>query len=418
MNTNNKNHVHEESLDSFSRALLDKKNDMALYKNQPTSKEEPIDRTSQEQSFSSALDQLRKERGQMPIEEEERRFQAKMPVQDPFAEEEDFTTSSLDHSSIDEMNMIQQALLTEEKDDSKETKETIKKVKEHVEKEKKKKEPTEKQLNRQNNKKRRWIIILIICLLFAASLAGYVYKILVWNPQNVITETQQKTFDKFRQYAEEWNMLSDSEKFELIDLDKKYDTLLEKQKTELDTIFKENTGKAYSQTLADVKALQEELTNENDPNYQAISSFMNDWATKGDTDKIQVVSLRSNYESLSTPLQEKIDDLSREKAGKSFTALLSEWEETYNEQERARQEQEQKEREEKLSQLQQELSVAQKELQTYQQYGQTLQEDLAFAQSQGMDTTDIQQQITTNDQQIAQYQQTVNSLNSQIQALQ
>ena len=92
------NSVSKEEIDDFAQALLDRKTEMALFKDMP--KEEKTQDVSQrkqaERQLSSALDMLRKERGQLPIEEEERRYTFQQSLDDSnFEEEEDFTTYSL-----------------------------------------------------------------------------------------------------------------------------------------------------------------------------------------------------------------------------------------------------------------------------------------------------------------------------------
>ena len=66
-------------IDDFAKALLNKKTDMAIYadeqkKEDADEDQSVIDRKEAEQTLSSALDLLRKERGQSTIAEEEKRF--------------------------------------------------------------------------------------------------------------------------------------------------------------------------------------------------------------------------------------------------------------------------------------------------------------------------------------------------------
>ena len=86
------NSVSKEEIDDFAQALLDRKTEMALFKDMP--KEEKTQDVSQrkqaERQLSSALDMLRKERGKLPIEEEERRYTFQQSLDDSnFEEEED-----------------------------------------------------------------------------------------------------------------------------------------------------------------------------------------------------------------------------------------------------------------------------------------------------------------------------------------
>ena len=66
---------------------------------------------------------------------------------------------------------------------------------------------------------------------FALLLGAYTYKVVVYDPANITTEAQEQTYQKLVEYADEWDMLSDAEKMELIDYEPAYNELLEKQKT-------------------------------------------------------------------------------------------------------------------------------------------------------------------------------------------
>ena len=73
------NKVQKEEIDDFAKALLDKKTDMAIYANRSdtidqTKEKNEDERKAAEQTLSSALDMLRKERGQSTIAEEEQRL--------------------------------------------------------------------------------------------------------------------------------------------------------------------------------------------------------------------------------------------------------------------------------------------------------------------------------------------------------
>ena len=107
------NKVQKEEIDDFAKALLDKKTDMAIYANRSdtidqTKEKNEDERKAAEQTLSSALDMLRKERGQSTIAEEEQRFYYNQLQE----EDDDFTTSSIEELKTQsfDVNTVAKAL--------------------------------------------------------------------------------------------------------------------------------------------------------------------------------------------------------------------------------------------------------------------------------------------------------------------
>lgn len=102
-----------DDIDEFAQALLNKKVELALYPEQsaPEEKTEPVldqeSRKEAETTLSNALDQLRRERGQLPIEAEEENFEWDQ-LDSPADDTEDFTTASI----IQERRSNENATLT------------------------------------------------------------------------------------------------------------------------------------------------------------------------------------------------------------------------------------------------------------------------------------------------------------------
>lgn len=98
----------DNEIDEFTKALLDKKTEMALYTEVMNTPDEPEpeavsiqERKEAEGTMADALDELRRERGQVPIDQEEEDFAWSQTVkfEDRFADTgDDFTTESLFHS--------------------------------------------------------------------------------------------------------------------------------------------------------------------------------------------------------------------------------------------------------------------------------------------------------------------------------
>lgn len=127
-------------------------------------------------------------------------------------------------------------------------------------------------------------------------------------------------------YADEYgdNMMSDAEKLELLDLDKDYQKLLDKQKTSINEYFKEQTGKTYKALLKDIKQLHQDKEEVKLPAYQQIVDLLNGWESKSDEEKMAVADMQSTYSSLSKKLKDEVDTLSKSKTGKDFIDLCKE----------------------------------------------------------------------------------------------
>lgn len=404
--------VANQEIDDYAQALLDKRTEMALLKDMPKIKEtkNSEDREQVEQTFSSALDMLRKERGQKTIEEEEIEFEKEHPI-DTLAqlEEEDFTTSSLENEELMNRSLSSvRQIISEPKEDVKE--DPVEKKEDLPNEEKKPIDP---------KKKKKRIFIGVIVAIFLLLMGGYAYKMYVYDPQNVISEAQAQAYRKLQDYADEFgdDMLSEAEKLEILDLKKEYDSLLEKQKKSINEYFEEQIGKSYTSVYKEMKQLKEEQENDNNPDYQEIVAYLNDYGNKDENEKMNILNLKPKYDVLSSSLQKKVDSLCREKTSKSFIPLYNDFEQL-----KARHEAEaaQKAEQEKNSQIanyQVLIDETNSELQNYMAYKSSLEQELLAAQQAGQDTSEIQSQIDMNDQLIAQCNANIQSYQASIDAL-
>ena len=421
---------NDKNIDAYSKALLDKKTEYndELKKPKEVHQMSEAERRQAEKTMSSALDMLRKERGQKTIAEEEQFYQEhKDDLKDM---DDDFTTSSIEKEQSNEALDLVHAMLQDMSNEGDEDEEVViqKEKKPKEKKEKKEHKPKEKKSKNKQVKEKKPMkkvtkIVLCVILLGLAALGGYAYKVLVYNPQNIVSETQQKTYDKLVSYADEYgdNMMSDAEKLELLDLDKDYQKLLDKQKTSINEYFKEQTGKTYKALLKDMKQLHQDKEEVKLPAYQQIVDLLNGWESKSDEEKMAVADMQSTYSSLSKNLKDEVDTLSKSKTGKDFIDLCKEQGELKAAaEEKARQEEEAKkaENEKKVQEYQTSLNSLQQDYNTYAQYAQSLESDLAYAQQNGEDTADIQSQIDTNNQMLSSLQQQITYYQQQISALQ
>ena len=422
---------NDKNIDAYSKALLDKKTEYNEELKKPKTVHEMSDeeRKQAEKTMSSALDMLRKERGQKTIAEEERLYEENKV--DSQHMEDDFTTSSIENEqSNDALDLVHTMLQDMSNDDDdellpsqvkklKETKE--KKEKPKKEKSEKEEKPKEKKSKKKKPMSKITKIILGFILLGVAALGVYSYKVLVYDPQNIVSPAQQKTYDKLVSYADEYgdNMMSDAEKLELIDLNSGYKKLLDKQKTSINAYFKEQTGKSYTALLKEVKELQKTKEEVKLPAYQQIVDLLNGWDAKSDEEKMAVADMQSVYSSLSKSLKKEVDSLSKSKTGKDFIDLCKEQAELKTAaQEKAQQEEEQKKSENasKIQEYQASLNSLQQDYDTYAQYAQSLESELADASDE--DRSQIQSQIDTNNQMLYSLQQQIAYYQQQIAALQ
>lgn len=424
---------NDKNIDAYSKALLDKKTEYNEEMKKPKEVHQmtEAERRMAEKTMSSALDMLRKERGQKTIAEEERLYEEnKADLQHM---DDDFTTSSIENEqSNDALDLVHTMLQDMSNDDDELLPSQVKKLKEIKEKKEKKEKPKkeksekeEKPKEKKSKKKKPMSkitkIILGFILLGVAALGVYSYKVLVYDPQNIVSPAQQKTYDKLVSYADEYgdNMMSDAEKLELIDLNSGYKKLLDKQKISINEYFKEQTGKSYTSLLKEIKELQQTKEEVKLPAYQQIVDLLNGWDAKSDEEKMAVADMQSVYSSLSKSLKKEVDSLSKSKTGKDFIDLCKEQAELKTAaQEKAQQEEEQKKSENasKIQEYQASLNSLQQDYDTYAQYAQSLESDLANASDE--DRSQIQSQIDTNNQMLYSLQQQIAYYQQQIAALQ
>lgn len=426
---------NDKNIDAYSKALLDKKTEYneELKKPKEVHQMTEAERRLAEKTMSSALDMLRKERGQKTIAEEERLYEENKV--DSQHMDDDFTTSSIENEqSNDALDLVHTMLqdMSNDDDDDELLPSQVKKLKEKQEKKEKKEkkekpkkekkeEPNEKKSKKKKPMSKITKIILGFILLGVAALGVYSYKVLVYDPQNIVSPAQQKTYDKLVSYADEYgdNMMSDAEKLELIDLNSGYKKLLDKQKTSINAYFKEQTGKSYTALLKEVKELQKTKEEVKLPAYQQIVDLLNGWDAKSDEEKRAVADMQSVYSSLSKSLKKEVDSLSKSKTGKDFIDLCKEQAELKTAaQEKAQQEEEQKKSENasKIQEYQASLNSLQQDYDTYAQYAQSLESELADASDE--DRSQIQSQIDTNNQMLYSLQQQIAYYQQQIAALQ
>lgn len=429
MDNSKQTKAKRDEIDDFAKALLDKKTDMAIYNSEShgeTEETDPAqDRKAAEETLSSALDMLRMERGQSTIEEEEKQYYYSRLTEDDDFDDEDFTTSSIEELKTQsfDVNQVTQALHEYDQDREVKTKLKVDMNKSnaagfsHDSKQ-------EQKAAKKKKSKLKWVLIAVFVLLFAGCLGGYAYKVYVWNPAHIITDEMQQAYDKLVSYADEYGsdldsnatLMSDSERFELLDMDKDYETLNDIQKEDINAYFKEQTNKTYKQLVKELRELRDLINDEANASYKTISDLLVGWSSLTAEQQYQVLDLYEDYQNLPEKLKERINELSQANAGYDFTKLN----ENIRKAKEAQTQKEDTEASQELASLQEQLQSVQTQLTTYQNYGEALQMQLQEANAAGDSATanELSTAIASNDEAIERLQEQLTTIQSQIEALQ
>lgn len=416
-------------IDDFAKALLNKKTDMAIYadeqkKEDADEDQSVIDRKEAEQTLSSALDLLRKERGQSTIAEEEKRFYySQLEENDGWEEEDDdFTTSSIEDLKTQSFDVESVAKALSDYDQNQEVKAKLKvdlnksnaKGIAHKEEEKPKKKSRSKKKSR---KLLPWIILVIV--LGLGCLGGYAYKVYVWNPAHIVTEDMEKAYDRLVAYADEYGsdldssatLMSDSERLELLNMKEDYEMLNETQKTAINEYFQEQTKMTYLELVDELETFQEQVSDPENESYKTISDLLSKWSSLTASQQYRIIDLEAGYQDLPKVLQDRIDELASSNANTTFEKLVSQLRESRDAS--AQQQQQQ------LSSLQSQLSSLQSQLATNQQYASTLETELQTAQASGDSETiaDLNTAIASNNDTISNLEKQIETIQAQIDQL-
>lgn len=416
-------------IDDFAKALLNKKTDMAIYadeqkKEDADEDQSVIDRKEAEQTLSSALDLLRKERGQSTIAEEEKRFYySQLEENDGWEEEDDdFTTSSIEDLKTQSFDVESVAKALSDYDQNQEVKAKLKvdlnksnaKGIAHKEEEKPRKKSRSKKKSR---KLLPWIILVIV--LGLGCLGGYAYKVYVWNPAHIVTEDMEKAYDRLVAYADEYGsdldssatLMSDSERLELLNMKEDYEMLNETQKNAINEYFQEQTKMTYLELVDELETFQEQVSDPENESYKTISDLLSKWSSLTASQQYQIIDLEAGYQDLPKVLQDRIDELASSNANTTFEKLVSQLRESRDAS--AQQQQQQ------LSSLQSQLSGLQSQLATNQQYASTLETELQTAQASGDSETiaDLNTAIASNNDTISNLEKQIETIQAQIDQL-
>lgn len=387
--------------------------------------EATINREEVESSFSSVLDQLRRERGQVPIEEEEKKFQWENGL---FEDEDDFTTADLlnDTQQTEEANLTalyeaepelqknpndRESYLEETEQRGKSSKKRKKKNKkippatqdsyenqedidDHDEVEPKRgryaQEAEKPKLNKKNI-----AIVAVLILILGLAFGAYVYKVQVYDPAHVVSEEQDSNYKKLQKFADEYSMASDAEKQEILGMASVYDSLAEQQKESINKYLKEQTGKNYQELVSEAQGIKEKEEAKANPTFDSLLKYVQGYKDLDQAGKDEIQNKVEEYNSLTDYQKERINLAMKAQNGKTFT-------ETVEENKRAIAKKNEKPKEQVQQELAPETATA---VVSYQEVLAGLQADRAtyaqFLQEEGLPYDDVLQEYDNN---IAYYQ--------------
>ena len=210
-------------------------------------------------------------------------------------------------------------------------------------------------------------------------------------------------------------LMSDSERFELLDMDEDYDRLNATQKEDINAYFKEQTGKTYTSLVKELKEMKDQIGTDPNGAYQRITSLLTSWNSLSASQQYELLDLEDAYSQLSDKLQERINEIAKANADMGFSELL----ENVRKDKEASDQQAAQEQQ-AMASLQSQLQSLQSQLASYEEYGQTLRSELATAQASGdsASISELNSAISSNDQTITRLEAQIASLQSQIDSAQ
>lgn len=303
-NTASKSSHSLNEIDDFTQKLLDKKVELTLFPDEEeiTSSQlqgsmNEAQRKNAETSMLNALDQMRKERGQSTIEEEESNFrtgqhQEAAGGEQTSGEEDDFV--SVDPNRYE----------THHRED-------------HFEKQEKR--PPRQKLT----KKPKFWIITSIAALVVLMFAGYVWKVEFYDPAHQTNTQQTEAYDRLVSYADEYPMMSDSQKKEILKLEADYNSLPAAKKEEINAYFAnpKHTGQTFTDLLAQTK--QAGLLAEN-PGLAELQDYARNYNSYSQAQKDDIVNRLDAYNALNEGGKAQINADFVTAAGSDFMTLYNE----------------------------------------------------------------------------------------------
>ena len=296
-------HPINNDIDEYTQKLLDRRAELTLF---PDDDEDftssslegsltDFQRRNAEQSMLNALDQLRKERGQVSIAEEERNFEQNGEKREGHQNEgKEEYYKGIAPNRYENSNRLDHFLVTEP---------------------------------RPQTKKELWKrpifwVIFCGCIMIATLFGAFAWKVTVYDPQHATDVDQAYAYRKLVNYADEFPMMSDRQKKEIVNLEADFNSLPLAKKDEINTYFSnpKHTGKTFTALLEEYKKTIEV---EQDSRIQELLDLARNWQTIDGTKRNTVVDYYDVYQALEENQKETVNQAFKEETGLTFVEVYN-----------------------------------------------------------------------------------------------
>lgn len=296
-------HPINNDIDEYTQKLLDRRAELTLF---PDDDEDftssslegsltDFQRRNAEQSMLNALDQLRKERGQVSIAEEERNFEKNGEKREGHQNEgKEKYYKGIAPNRYENSNRLDHFLVTEP---------------------------------RPQTKKELWKrpifwVIFCGCIMIATLFGAFAWKVTVYDPQHATDVDQAYAYRKLVNYADEFPMMSDRQKKEIVNLEADFNSLPLAKKDEINTYFSnpKHTGKTFTALLEEYKKTIEV---EQDSRIQELLDLARNWQTIDGTKRNTVVDYYDVYQALEENQKETVNQAFKEGTGLTFVEVYN-----------------------------------------------------------------------------------------------
>lgn len=311
-------------IDDFTRKLLDKKVELTLFPDDDITSSSlegtmsEAQRKTAEYSMLTALDQVRRERGQTPISEEEKKYadQEKGNQSKPkkTTEKASLTSVVKEEKKSDPTTSITTPTKSSPLEPNRY--ETTSRE-DHFEKQEARPEQV-----KFYKKPKFWALSgTLIALLGLSGL--YAWKVGVYDPQHISEVEQDFAYKNLVKYADEYGMMSENQRREIINLEDAYNSLDETKKADINEYYKDpkHTGKTFVELLNEYKQLIEKEQNDS---LQQMIDYANTYPSLTQEQQLDITQKLEAYNALSQEGKDQVNAILKSSTTKDFTQLYNE----------------------------------------------------------------------------------------------
>ena len=293
-------------IDDFTQKLLDKRVEMQLFPDEDDFTSSSLEgslneaqRKTAEDSMQQALDQLRRQRGQVSIEEEEEEYNLLYPSKNKPSSKPSVQDEALEYYDV-EPNRYE----TRTRQD-------------HFEKQEKR--PGHGPLT----KRAKIAIVTLVVILVAAMFGGYYWKVAIYDPAHTTDTAQDEAWKRLVNYADEYSMMSDSQKQQILQLGADYNSLPEGKKKEINEYFinPKHTGQTFIALYAAAQASQLAPSN---PGLNDLINYVVSYSTLDEAGQNDIVNKVDAYNGLTQEAKDFINMVMTDQTGKDFMTVVDE----------------------------------------------------------------------------------------------